>query len=296
MPLPLVIELQTLAINRDTSVVQLVRAAKLVAAKLGLAEATDWIDKELNGYGNLSKLPSYRILHGECRAFNAYNGIWMHVQFPDAKFQRMCSEGRIGQSLGSMESLVDGNSGHAFLNFAYEQQQILQQLFQEEAKFAIRVTKGQLEGVFDAVRNLTLDWSLKLEQAGVLGENMTFTLTEKQEAKPVTQQFFIQNAGVVGNVTDNATVTNNQTVHGSLSIDGVRDLVQQARASIGALPPDTGCQVAPLLDEIEQETRNPAPNQGKLKAALLSVKTICEGAAGNLIASGITAAVTALLS
>lgn len=295
MAFPLVIELQTLALSRDTSVVQLVRTAKLVAAKLGLAQATEWIDNELNGYDSLSNLPSYRILHGECRAFNAYNGIWMRVQFPDADFEHMCSEGRIGQSLGSMESIINGDSDHAFLNFAYEQQQILQRLFREDAKFAIRVTKGQLEGVFDSVRNLTLDWTLKLEQAGVLGENMTFTLTEKQEAKPVTQQFFIQNAGVVGNVTDNATVTNNQTVHGSLSVDRVRDLVQQAKSMLPSLPSETAAHASTLLDELDSESRKSSPNESKLRGALTSLRTVCEGAMGNLVASGITTAITALL-
>ncbi|MFM0741973.1 hypothetical protein PQQ51_32495 [Paraburkholderia xenovorans] len=296
MPFPLVIELQKLAISRDTSVLQLVRTAKLVAVKLGLTDASEWIDQELNGYDNLSNLPSYRILTGECRAFNPFNGFWMHVQFPDAQFQRICSEGRVGQSLGSMESILVGDAGHAFLNFAYEQQQILQKLFQEQTKFAIRVTKGQLEGIFDAVRNLVLDWSLRLEQAGVLGENMSFTLNEKQEAKPVSQQFFIQNAGVVGNVTDNATVTNNQTVHGSLSVDRVFDLVSQAKSALSGLPSEMAAKASEILNEIDRESHCPTPNEGKLRVALTSLRTVCEGTTGNLVASGITAAVTALLT
>ncbi len=49
MGLPLVIELQRMAVDSGTSVVQLVRTAKLIATKLALAEATDWIDCELNG-------------------------------------------------------------------------------------------------------------------------------------------------------------------------------------------------------------------------------------------------------
>ncbi|ALL71680.1 Abort lactococcal phage infection AbiTii (plasmid) [Paraburkholderia caribensis MBA4] len=296
MALPLVIELQSMAVSRDTSVVQLVRTAKLVAAKLGLSDATEWIDKELNGYASRANLPNYRILSGECQAFNPYTGRWIQTQFPDAEFQRICSEARVGQPLGSMESIITGDSDHAFMHFDFEQQQILQQLFREQMKFAIRIARSQLEGIYDAVRNLTLDWSLKLEQAGVLGENMTFTLTEKQEAKPVSQQFFIQNAGVVGNVTDNATVTNNQTVNGSLSVDRVRDLVQQAKPMLSALPSDTAAQASALLDELDSESRKPSPNEGKLRGTLKSLLTVCEGAAGNLVASGITAAATALLT
>lgn len=295
MGLPLVIELQRIAVDPGTSVVQLVRTAKLVATKLALAEATDWIDCELNGYRDLSSLPHYRILTGECRAFNPFRG-WIPVQFPNAKFHEMCSEARVGQSLGSMEPLLTDGSDHATLPFQFEQQQILQQMFQEDMTFAIRLSKGHIAGIFDAVRNLTLDWSLKLEQAGVLGENMSFTLTEKQEAKPVSQQFFIQNAGVIGNVSDNATVTNNQHATGSLSINSVRELVEQTKASLAALPPDTGSRVAPLLEEIERETQLSNPNQGKLRTALTSLKTICEGAGGNLLATGITHAIASLLS
>jgi hypothetical protein len=294
MNLPLVFELQRMAVSPDVSVVQLVRAAKLVATKLGPGEAADWIDRELNGYDNLSMLPKYRILTGECRAFNPFRG-WIPVQFPNAEFHDMCSEARVGQSLGSMEPLLTDGSDHATLPFRFEQQRFLQQTFKEDMTFAIRLSKGHINGIFDAVRNLTLNWSLSLERAGVRGDNMSFTLTEKQEAKPVSQQFFIQNAGVIGNVSDNATVTNNQQVTGSLSIDGVRDLVQQAKSSISALPADTRRQVAPLLDEIEQETRSRQPNQGKLKTALASVKSICEGTAGNLIATGIAAGVALLL-
>jgi hypothetical protein len=195
-----------------------------------------------------------------------------------------------------MEPLLNGENSHVFLQYPFGQQQVLQQLFREDMKFAIELPKGQLSGVFDAVRNLVLDWSLKLEQVGVLGENMSFTLTEKQEAKPVTQQFFIQNAGVVGNVSDKASVTNNQQINGSLSVDGVRDLVQQAKASIARLPSTTADQVSPLLDELECETQRSKPNESRLRAGLTSIRTICEGAAGNLVATGVVAAITAMLN
>jgi hypothetical protein len=125
---------------------------------------------------------------------------------------------------------------------------------------------------------------------------MSFTLTEKQEAKPVSQQFFIQNAGVIGNVSDNATVTNNQHVTGSLSIESVRELVGQTKASLAALPPETRSQVTPLLEEIEREAQLTTPNHSKIRAALTSLKTICEGTAGNLLATGITTSITHLLT
>lgn len=102
MSLPLVVELQRMAVSRDTSVIQLVRTAKLVTVKLGLTDAAGWIDRELNGYGNGELPPHYRIIPGECKARNPFHG-WIPVQFPDAELQRACSEATIGLSLGSME-------------------------------------------------------------------------------------------------------------------------------------------------------------------------------------------------
>ncbi|MCA8098649.1 AbiTii domain-containing protein [Burkholderia contaminans] len=295
MRLPLVIELQSMAVNQDTSVIQLVRTAKLVAVKLALADASSWIDAELSGYENLSLVPSYRVLAGECVGLDPYRG-WMPVQFPDAELQSSCSEAKVGQPLGSMEPLLADGSDHSLLPYPFEMQRHLQNFFQRNIKFAIRLSKPQLIGIFDAVRNATLNWSLQLEQAGVLGENMSFTLTEKREAQSVTQQFFVQNAGVIGNVSDNATVTNHQQVTGELSINGVRDLVEQARTALSALPPETAGQVSPLLAEIDAEASKPQPNHGKLKAALASVRTICEGAGGSLVASAIVTGVQSLLS
>lgn len=295
MSLPLVLEVQRMAIDESSSVVQLVRTAKLVATKLSLSEATGWIDNELNGYPNLGSLPKYRIFEGECRAFNPFHGS-QSVQFPRADMHELFSEARVGQSLGSMEPLLSDDSRHATLQYPFELEKGLRELFQTDMRFSIRLLKGNLIGIFDAVRNLTLNWSLQLEQAGVLGANMSFTITEKMEAKPVSQQFFIQNAGVVGNVSDNATVTNIQTVGGPVSISGVLDLVSQAKTSVAALPQATQAEVAPVLNELEAEARRSAPDQSKMRGLLTSAKTICEGAVGNLVATAITVGITALLA
>jgi len=48
-------------------------------------------------------------------------------------------------------------------------------------KFSI----AQIAAVFDAVRNRILDWTLKLEAEGILGEGMTFTQKEKEAAQHV---------------------------------------------------------------------------------------------------------------
>ncbi|RDU95260.1 hypothetical protein DWV00_30210 [Trinickia dinghuensis] len=195
-----------------------------------------------------------------------------------------------------MEPLLADDSNRLTLPYPFELEKGLRELFDTDFQFSMKLSRGNVVGIFDAVRNLTLEWSLELEKAGVLGENMAFTITEKMEAKPVGQQFFIQNAGVVGNVSDNATVENNQTVSGPVSVSGVLDLVSQAKTSMAALPSQTQGEVAPILDELEVEARKSTPDQSKMRKLLASAKTICEGAVGSLVATAITAGITALLA
>ena len=58
-------------------------------------------------------------------------------------------------------------------------------------------------GVLDAVRNAILDWTLKLEQDGILGEGMTFSTEEKQTAMNNGPTYNIAGNfhGVIGNVS-----------------------------------------------------------------------------------------------
>src|SRR5690606_21767021 len=132
---------------------------------------------------------------------------------------------------------------------------------------------------------LILNWSLELEKAGVVGEDMTFTAEERREAGPVTQHFFIQNVGVLGNVSDGAQVTNQQTA--TLDLGKVQDFVTQARGAIDGLPAATRREVEPLLEVVERELNSATPDRSKLSRLLGSVRSICEGAAGNLTAEGI---------
>lgn len=46
--------------------------------------------------------------------------------------------------------------------------------------------KQQLHGIVDSVRTKVLDWSLILEQKGILGEDMTFNEIERTNAQSIT--------------------------------------------------------------------------------------------------------------
>ncbi|MEC4687285.1 MAG: hypothetical protein VST64_03120 [Nitrospirota bacterium] len=118
---------------------------------------------------------------------------------------------------------------------------------------------------------------------------MEFSQAEKTEAAPITQQFFAQNLHVVGNVSGQAHVASQQSATMTMALDltAVQNLVGQARAVLPSLPEEKRKELEPRISDLEQELDGDAPNQSKLRELMGSVRSICEGAAGNLGAPGI---------
>ena len=297
--LPLIRKLQAEAANPDASVTNLLRMAKIAATKLNLKDALVWIDRELNGYMDLKveDLPPYRRVMGIPQGYNPVHG-WRPIQFPDTKTAEVYSQANIGMALGAIENLVGEQSGGGY-TFAYgpEEKIAIQRSLNFRVDVRISLQRSQLWNIIEQVRNLLLNWSLELEKAGVLGEDMHFSEQEKGDAKPVTQQFIIQNVGVLGSVTDQASVTNQQTATAEIELDfgQVSDFLTQARTALPQLPQKAQEAARPLLETIDGELKAEKPNSSKIRAALGSLRKIGEGIAGNLTAQGIIAMVKAIL-
>lgn len=146
--------------------------------------------------------------------------------------------------------------------------------------FRLSLPYGSVWNIVDQVRNLVLNWTLELEKAGVLGEDMTFTEEEKKEAAPVSAQYFIQNAGVVGNVIGNMSNEQHAKLKIEVDLNLVRDFVAQTREALPLLPEKARGEIKGLLATIETEAATAEPDQSKLRGWLHSARTVCEGAAG----------------
>ena len=73
----IVLELQAEAMDAETDLGSLLRKSLAVATKLQLTEWIAWCRSELNGYEAGATVPKYRVLQGEMKMFNPYNGVWM---------------------------------------------------------------------------------------------------------------------------------------------------------------------------------------------------------------------------
>jgi hypothetical protein len=220
----LVLELQAAAMDPDAKVADILRKALVVATKLGISEFRDWCELELQGYEE-PNLPPYRRLQGQIKAFNPYNG-WIPVVFPNPEVAEQLSSREIGQSIGELERMLDHNDDQNTFQIPFPHD-LLMSLFGRTRESGLGmvptllINRTQIFRVLEAIRNTVLEWSLKLEQSGILGEGMTFTREEVQKAAMVT--YNIQSfTGILGNVSSSQIqVGDYNSIHAELKRLGI---------------------------------------------------------------------------
>ncbi len=162
-----------------------------------------------------------------------------------------------------------------------------------QMQFEIRafISKSALDGPINAVKNIILDWAVDLEKAGVIGEGLGFTTKDKIEAANVTQNVYAQNIGNLGDLHDKSSVTNNLW-NNKFSVEQVEKHLIKIQDAIPALPPEIRKPV-----EVEIKNAKAAAKTAEIESvqnALGSIRTICEGAAGNIAAEAIVALIKSL--
>ncbi|MHA1560353.1 MAG: AbiTii domain-containing protein, partial [Alphaproteobacteria bacterium] len=177
----LIEEIQRDAIDEGVSVSTLLRKVKLAAAKIDLDEVEEWVASELDGYKDES-VPRYRRLVGQPKALNPFNG-WIPISGP-ADFVAQLSNRRIGQSIASLENLAEeNNTGTMLVPFPPEWIDAVNNASDVPfGEMASVIASASIVGILDAVRNLVLDWAIRMEKAGITGDGHSFTREEKKRA------------------------------------------------------------------------------------------------------------------
>jgi hypothetical protein len=178
-----VVELQRESLDRNIPVSDILRKAFVIAKKLGLKEFEDWVNKELNGYESGKDIPEYRVMNCQLKGWNPYHG-WVSVIFPDPTYAEKLSNRTCGQSIAEIESLIENRDDTSFFQMPLPHE--IHQLVCEAICYTTEITSfvpyTGLIRILNAVRTIILNWALKLEEDGILGEGLSFTHTEKQTA------------------------------------------------------------------------------------------------------------------
>lgn len=106
----------------------------------------------------------------------------------------------------------------------------------------------------------------------------------------ITNIFHGSNSRANINSTDNST-----NIASRFDLEAVRDFAAQVRSAKASLPDAQRQEIAEPLATLEAAIHSPTAEPSKIVGALRSIKTVAEGAAGNLIASGIVTMVGSIL-
>ena len=182
--IPIIQQLQSIAADSESQLSDLLRKALIVATKLGLKEFREWIESELNGY-QADNVPDYRRLRGNLLAHNPYRGLIPFV-LPDDLMDMVCNI-PAKQPVGEIEHLVrdaERTGRSPRLQLGPSQVRTLCEFQQSQFPLmpVLTVSPTQLAGIIHGVRNRVLDWALRLEALGILGEGLSFSQQEKEKA------------------------------------------------------------------------------------------------------------------
>ncbi len=224
----LIEQLQIGAIDGNTSIGDLLRRAKLAAVKLKVVDFGAWVDAEMNGYWGQSKVPDYRLVSGELKFLNPTRG-WCPIY---GKGVESLKRG-IAQPIGELQALVASFQDQGYLTISVSES--LAESLRNQVGFPcdikMHVSPAAITGIVEAVRNNILEWTLKLETAGITGDGLTFTPEEAKAAQEVgsTHNYY----GAIASVT-----------HGVSSINAV------SQTNSSATPQDIADAIAHLLQAI----------------------------------------------
>ena len=175
----IVLQLQEEAIDESIDIETLLRKAFLVARKLKLKDFEEWISHEQNGYEKSP--PDYRLISGEIRAWNPYRG-WIPIVMP-GKIADVLNTWPIYHPISSISDTYNNKDKSIVYIVPGELSELLNKNTTSfPTKFGFHTSKTELKKIISAVRNKILDWSLLLEENGIIGNGLCFSEAELKSA------------------------------------------------------------------------------------------------------------------
>lgn len=284
----IVIELQQEVLKQDCDIVNVLRRAHVIATKLQLTEFDSWITHELNGYPNQEVCPEYRKIKGVLKAFNPYQG-WIPAMISDIEMETDVCERKMANSISEIVSLCQ-EENDLLSEFTGAQTEILNKIFRTTfpMKYALFIPRTSVMDIIEKVKNTILEWTLKLEEKGIIGDNMTFTEKEKNTATSIPQTInnYYGDTKIVNSSGDNTTVVAGDNNNVSFSYEKASKIIEEIEKSINNenLNQDDLETAKDILvdirDKIDQKKK-----PSIIKATLSGLKDFLIGAGANVAAA-----------
>lgn len=200
-------ELQKDLLNSETNLSTALNKAYFIARRLNIPDFLTFIENEINGYTDPDKLPAYRMTHGVLKAKNPFRG-WEAVQGIPSEIEPELTSVKMFWPIAEMEAVLtsDRDNNDMMIQLSSTAGNHLLSI---PMPMAIFFTTYKISAAIEAVRHLLLDWALKLEENGILGEDLSFTdveLATAQRSSDISSVHITAGAGSTINIgsTDNS--------------------------------------------------------------------------------------------
>lgn len=164
-------ELVTLLSDEKSSLPGALLKTKVLLYQIGQKELVEWVNKELNGYVDNDELPEYRIIHTKVvgtvvNIAYRYQNFDLPTMHLEEKWRRRFTQARLGQSLGSLERLQEGDGQSISFPVPVELTSLFTKALERgnHVESAICVANiSQIDNIFTQVRSRLLDFVLQLK-------------------------------------------------------------------------------------------------------------------------------------
>ena len=283
---PIVINIQKQILSKSTT--DVLRQAYIIARKLKIKDFEIWISNELNGYKEGASIPEYRNIFGDIKGWNPYHG-WVSVIIENIEMYNKLTMSKIGQGIPGLENIINRSENKSIISINLPDS--FNQLISDgvPTKYRKELSPTSIIGIIETVKNIIMEWILKLEEDGIIGVDMKFTDEEKKIASE--KNYTVNN--FYGNVSNSQIQQNSnyssQTINNSLDIDKivkVLELINTHKKDI-LVSLDNPKDFEQELDAVNNEVKKASPSKVVLSQSLKTLRNILEEITGNVIAAGI---------
>lgn len=252
----IVLDLQKEILSPNCDIVNVLRKAHLIAVKLKLSDFDQWIQYELSGYPNKESCPEYRKGRGALKYLNQFYG-WSPIIIQNNEIEKIICERKMSNSISEIVFLSDSSENELIAELSGEESALLDKNYNTliPQRYALHISITAAKDIEEKVKNAILDWTLKLEEEGIVGENMMFTDKEKDCATniPQTVNNYYGPTSVINSSSGNAQIVSGNGNTVSFPYDKVKDVVDEVAKSISAsnLSKDDMETITELLSNIK---------------------------------------------
>lgn len=287
----IVLELQREAMDSNSNISNLLRKSLVIARKLKVKEFEEWVTLELNGYSRIKRedIPKYRRINAQLEGILPYSN-WIPIEFESDEITKLVTQPEVNSTITEIDSLSKDESQFLIWKLTTNKKMIISEWVQEEVEdFRLIFPKQQFKTIVNTVRNIILEWTIRLEEDGILGEGILFSDKEKQEANKhnyTVNNFYGNTSGVQ---IQQHTQNSSQTQINEVDLEKIESFISTLQQNISNIELDNSSKrnIEKEIEKISKQLGSSKPKASVLRESMSTIRNVLEGVTGSLIASGL---------